>query len=317
MDADAATDIERIRSASRRLVRELGFMEQTLAGTNLSPSAVHALIEIAEGRATTARDLSDLLRLEKSSVSRLLKKLIETGDVVETQDKDDFRVKRLTLTTNGCALFAAIAKSAQTRVGQAIAPLSEDIICTLIAGLEGYAEALERSRSDTMAPDQPGIAEGYRPTVLGRVVEMHAHYYSGLVGFGLPFETKVASELAEFMTRLDAPTNSIWHVASGGRISASIAIDGQDLDGDVAHLRWFIVDDTLRGTGIGKRLLDAAIAFCDAQGFSETHLWTFQGLETARALYERVGFQLAEEKAGRQWGAEVIEQRFVRVGQRD
>ncbi|WP_299605229.1 bifunctional helix-turn-helix transcriptional regulator/GNAT family N-acetyltransferase [uncultured Tateyamaria sp.] len=317
MKASTATDIERIRAASRRLVRELGFMEQTLAGTNLSPSAVHALIEIAEGRATTARDLSDLLRLEKSSVSRLLKKLIETGDVVETQDENDFRIKRLTLTTKGRDLFAAIAKSAQTRVGQAIAPLADETVRTLIDGLEGYAEALARSRSDNTAPDEPEIAEGYRPTLLARVVEMHAHYYSGLVGFGLPFETKVASELAEFMTRLDAPTNGIWHVASGGRISASIAIDGQDLEGDIAHLRWFIVDVTLRGTGIGKRLLDAAIAFCDAQGFSETHLWTFQGLDTARALYERVGFELAEEKAGRQWGADVIEQRFVRIGQLD
>ena len=31
-----------IRDASRRLVRELGFMRATLAGTNLPPSAVHA-----------------------------------------------------------------------------------------------------------------------------------------------------------------------------------------------------------------------------------------------------------------------------------
>jgi len=315
MKSNTPTDIERIRAASRRLVRELGFMEQTLAGTDLSPSAVHALIEIAEDRATSARDLSELLRLEKSSVSRLLKKLIETGDVVETQDEDDSRVKRLTLTTKGRDLFAAIAKSAQTRVGQAIAPLAEGTVRTLIDGLEGYAEALARARSDSTAPDEPKIAEGYRTTLLARVVEMHAHYYSGLVGFGLPFETKVASELADFMTRLDAPKNGIWHVASGGRISASIAIDGEDLEGDVAHLRWFIVEDTLRGTGIGKRLLDAAIAFCDAQRFSETHLWTFQGLDTARALFKRVGFQLAEEKAGRQWGANVIEQRFVRVGQ--
>ncbi|WP_299961045.1 GNAT family N-acetyltransferase [uncultured Roseobacter sp.] len=101
-------------------------------------------------------------------------------------------------------------------------------------------------------------------------------------------------------------------MASGGRISASIAIDGQDLEGDIAHLRWFIVDDTLRGTGIGKRLLDAAIAFCDAQGFSETHLWMFQGLDTSRALYERVGFRLAEEKNGQQWGADVLDAEVIR-----
>ncbi|MEM7525233.1 MAG: helix-turn-helix domain-containing GNAT family N-acetyltransferase [Pseudomonadota bacterium] len=312
MKADAADDIEKIRIASRQLVRELGFMEQTLAGTNLSPSAVHALIEIAEGRATTARDLSDLLRREKSSVSRLLKKLIQTGDVVETLDEKDSRIKRLNLTTKGRRLFTAISEAARARVGQAIAPLADASVRAVVDGLEGYANALTNSRSGDASPPMPEIASGYRPALLARVVEMHARYYSGLVGFGLPFETKVASELAEFMTRLDAPVNEIWRASHNGGISASIAIDGQDLGGGAAHLRWFIVDDALRGTGVGKRLLERAVAFCDERNVAEIHLWTFRGLDAARALYERVGFRLTEETPGRQWGAEVIEQTFVR-----
>lgn len=36
--------VEPIRDASRRLVRKLGLMRDTLAGTGLPPSAVHALI---------------------------------------------------------------------------------------------------------------------------------------------------------------------------------------------------------------------------------------------------------------------------------
>ncbi|WP_342212198.1 hypothetical protein [Roseitalea porphyridii] len=56
MPTDAAT-IAHIRDASRRLVRELGFMQATLAGTDLSPSAVHAIIEIGLG-AVSARAIS-------------------------------------------------------------------------------------------------------------------------------------------------------------------------------------------------------------------------------------------------------------------
>jgi len=41
------------------------------------------------------------------------------------------------------------------------------------------------------------------------------------------------------------------------------------------------------------------------------YLWTFQGLATARRLYEKHGFRLAEERAGSQWGTQVMEQRFV------
>ncbi len=46
------------------------------------------------------------------------------------------------------------------------------------------------------------------------------------------------------------------------------------------------------------------------------HLWTFRGLDAARRLYEANGFALVEEQPGRQWGEEVIEQRFVRTAAR-
>jgi GNAT superfamily N-acetyltransferase len=141
---------------------------------------------------------------------------------------------------------------------------------------------------------------------------MHAAYYNALVGFGLEFESKVATELADFLARLDAPENQIWFVQNQGRIAASIVIDGQDLGGNCGHLRWFIVDDSLRGTGMGGALLQAAVKFCDDRGFRQTHLWTFKGLDAARSLYERNGFVLAEEASGRQWGAEVLEQKFIR-----
>jgi hypothetical protein len=31
----------------------------------------------------------------------------------------------------------------------------------------------------------------------------------------------------------------------------SIAMDGQDLGENIVHLRWFIVDDSVRGSGAG------------------------------------------------------------------
>ena len=72
------------------------------------------------------------------------------------------------------------------------------------------------------------------------------------------------------------------------------------------------MEDGLRGSGVGRRLLSEAISFCDRQGVSEVQLWTFQGLDAARKLYEAFEFHLAVERPGRQWGEEVIEQRIVR-----
>ncbi len=142
---------------------------------------------------------------------------------------------------------------------------------------------------------------------------MHAVTYARIAGFGRSFESNVAAGLAEFVLRLDNPRNEIWAAVHSGVVIGSVTIDGEDMGPDRAHLRWFIVDESVRGSGIGRQLLARALAFCDRQGFAETHLWTFQGLDAARRLYEAQGFALVEERPGRQWGEEVLEQRFVRL----
>ena len=157
------------------------------------------------------------------------------------------------------------------------------------------------------------IEAGYHPGVVGRCVEMHALYYARMHGFGRAFEATVAAGLAEFAGRMDRECNRLWRATREGRVVGTIAIDGEDLGQGLAHLRWFIVDDAIRGDGAGRKLLMEAIAFCDQHAFAQTHLWTFRGLEAARRLYDAHGFALAEERPGRQWGEEVMEQRFVRT----
>jgi len=157
------------------------------------------------------------------------------------------------------------------------------------------------------------IESGYQPKILGRVTTMHADFYSQNYDFGMEFETKVASEMAEFLARLAGPSNEIWAAVKNDRIVGSITIDGEDIGNGVAHLRWFVMDDAARGSGAGRRLLESALQFVDACGFRETHLWTFKSLDAARRLYEQTGFQLVHEELGKQWGSEVLEQKFVRT----
>lgn len=156
------------------------------------------------------------------------------------------------------------------------------------------------------------IEAGYRSGAIGRCAEMHALFYVRMSGFGREFEAQVASGIAEFSARLGKACNGLWLALQSEHIVGTIAIDGEDLGPGIAHLRWFIVDDGIRGSGIGRRLLADAISFCDQRDFRETHLWTFKGLDAARRLYEAHGFVLAEERPGTQWGTEVLEQRFVR-----
>lgn len=303
--------VEEVRAISRTMVRELGFMGGDFAGTDLSPSAVHALIEIERG-SVTARDLGVLLRLEKSSVSRMLRKLVESGDVHEAAGEEDARVKMLSLTAAGKKRVAAIHDFARTQVIDALGRLKPGQDRTVLEGMRLYTQALDTTADSLGAPLKIEIVRGYRPGLIARITEMHALYYARESGFGQRFESVVANGLADFCNRLENPQNAIWTARQDGEIVGSVAIDGEDMGANTAHLRWFIIDDGVRGGGIGRKLLDAALAFSDERGFAETHLWTFSGLHAARHLYETRGFTLAEEQPGAQWGKEVLEQRFVR-----
>jgi DNA-binding MarR family transcriptional regulator len=100
--------IDNIRAASRQMVRELGFMQNTLAATEYPPSAVHAILEIGARKSMSAAQLAEFLGLEKSSVSRMARKLLEAGELQERPSDQDGRIKWLELTPRGRRTLAAI-----------------------------------------------------------------------------------------------------------------------------------------------------------------------------------------------------------------
>ncbi len=156
------------------------------------------------------------------------------------------------------------------------------------------------------------ISEGYVAGSIGRLTQLHASYYSAAHGFGVEFEAKLASEIAQFCTSLRAGRDGLW-LARVDEIEGSIALDGSRATEHGAHLRWFITSAALRGSGVGRLLLDRALQFADDCGYDSVYLWTFAGLDAARHLYESRGFRLAHEAPGSRWGKTVTEQRFVRV----
>jgi GNAT superfamily N-acetyltransferase len=97
---------------------------------------------------------------------------------------------------------------------------------------------------------------------------------------------------------------------SDGVFAGSIAVDGSRLRDDGARLRWFIVEPEQQRNGIGRRLLTEALLFCREKAFGRIFLWTFEGLVSARRLYEEAGFRLTQEHEVDQWGGRIREQRF-------
>jgi ribosomal protein S18 acetylase RimI-like enzyme len=65
----------------------------------------------------------------------------------------------------------------------------------------------------------------------------------------------------------------------------------KELRGEAGFVHDLVVADTARGAGIGKQLLDAAIAWLRERKMPRVVLWTAVPNQSARRLFERRGFR--------------------------
>ncbi|TLD20289.1 hypothetical protein PspLS_08492 [Pyricularia sp. CBS 133598] len=327
-------NIPQIRAASRQLAREWGFFRSTYADTSLSPAATHCLIEIAERVVATDAGLRHVLRLDDHNLARAVSELVDAGLVEPVLEGSGVASRRVT--SRGRAVLASIDDMATGQVQTALTTaetVDPAAAATIASGLQLYAttlhalrmrqEAAQTARDSVAAavataastaaattqpaPQAPAVTihAGYRPGLLARAMDMNTAFFSTHHGWGMQFEADLSASLADLLKRLDRPMNQAWTAvdAKTGRIVGVIFIDGEDLGlPGVAHLRSFIVDDSVRGSGAGRKLIAAAMAFVDEVGFDEVRLNTIRALSAARRLYTTFGFVEAREEEVHEFG---------------
>lgn len=83
--------------------------------------------------------------------------------------------------------------------------------------------------------------------------------------------------------------------------------------GDVAQLRYFLIEPRYRGICLGAKLMVLFMDFQQQCGYRGAYLWTTHELEAAISLYKRFGFKLTEEKESTAFGKPLKEQRYDMV----
>lgn len=118
--------------------------------------------------------------------------------------------------------------------------------------------------------------------------------------------------MGEFLGRYDPSRDLVLWAGEADRILGSITMDGSDpkLSGGWAHLRWFILDESLAGQWLGWKMMDRVVSFARDAGYHSIYLTTFDGLHAAMSLYKRAGFRIVDEREGETWGRRVLEQRL-------
>jgi GNAT superfamily N-acetyltransferase len=146
-----------------------------------------------------------------------------------------------------------------------------------------------------------------RPGDIGEIIRLHGILYAREHGYSLDFEAYVAKTFAGYAWPLSA-RERLWIVETANGLRGSIAI--VRASETEAQLRWFLLHPDVRGHGLGKRLVDEALAFCRECGYATVILWTEGSLTAATTLYRRAGFVRTETKKGTIWGAVRTEERY-------
>ena len=156
-------------------------------------------------------------------------------------------------------------------------------------------------------PGDITIRTTLQPGDVETIVEMHRAIYAREHGFDDTFAAYVAEPLGAF-ARQPKERERIWIAERAGGIVGCVAI--VEVDARVGQLRWFLVDPAARGAGLGRRLLDHAVAFARRGGYETIILWTVSALHAAAHLYRAVGFEKVLERPGRAWGVDVTEEKY-------
>jgi ribosomal protein S18 acetylase RimI-like enzyme len=159
---------------------------------------------------------------------------------------------------------------------------------------------------------QTGVAirTSPRPGDADAVAELHDRLYTAEDGFGPRFTAYVADGMAELVRALehDPGAGRLWLAEVDGALEGSIAI--VRAAPTVAQLRWYLLSPELRGRGLGRHLLDQALAYAASNAYESVFLLTVKGLDRAAKLYRAAGFVLTDERPGAPWAGRAIEQRY-------
>ncbi|MFC0273003.1 GNAT family N-acetyltransferase [Metabacillus herbersteinensis] len=300
---ESIQNVENIRKFNRYYSNVLGKIDQEIYNQPFPFTEARVITEINLRNGCTATEVRETLGIDRGYMSRIVQKFEEEKIIFKHQSSDDKRQYLLYLTDYGKEIFNNLVENANREVGKMIQSLSKRDLSRLITSMETIESIFSKENS---FQSEVSI-RSFQPGDVGYVAHLHGRFYEKTYGFGQMFEYYVMKGLTEFMINSDG--GDLWVAEVNGEIVGSIAITGSN--DKVAQLRWFVLDGSYHGMGIGKKLMETALSFCREQRYQHVFLWTVSILEAARYLYQKYNFTLTEEKPNDEWiETTLIEERW-------
>jgi DNA-binding MarR family transcriptional regulator/N-acetylglutamate synthase-like GNAT family acetyltransferase len=275
--------IEAVRHFNRFYTRRIGVIRPGMVGSPFTLPEARVLYALGRDGQSTATAIGKELSLDLGYLSRLLQSLRRRGLLQAKRAAHDARQQQLTLTEKGRKAFILIDSRSRDEMAQMLAPLKQEDRGRLVSAMKTVESVLDGDK----APGEIALRE-HRPGDMGWVTERHAVLYYEQDGWGPGFEALVAGIVKDFLESFDPKRERCWIAERNGeRVGCVFVVN----DKGVARLRLLLIEPSVRGLGLGRRLVEECIAFSREKGYRKLVLWTHAQLAAARAIYAKTGFK--------------------------
>jgi ribosomal protein S18 acetylase RimI-like enzyme len=155
-------------------------------------------------------------------------------------------------------------------------------------------------RRDRGDADEVVIRRELRPGDTERIVELHDELYRREYDRNDAFVDAVRTKLQAAVEAGWPRGGGVWLAERGGQVLGSVALT--DEGGGEGRIRWVLLHPSLRGRGLGRRMVGEAVARARELGMRKLTLDTFSDLRAAARIYRSLGFRVVSERERDDWG---------------
>ncbi len=300
---DIAACAGAVRAFNRFYTAHVGALDEHMLDSPFNLTEARVLYELGQRSGLSASGLAGALRLDPAYLSRILRKFSQEGLLERAPNPLDRRGSVLALSEAGRRAFDELSRASQECISRVVRPLPAADRAALLRAMATVRGLLG---ADQPRDAGPVVIRSHRMGDVSWILYRHATLYRDEYGWSASFEALAAEIVADFLKSHDPACEQCWVAERDGVILGSVFL--VRAEERLAKLRLLYVEPSVRGGGIGRRLVEECMSFARHAGYTRMTLWTNDVLTGARRLYDALGFEQVGETPHSDFGSPMVGQ---------